>query len=72
MNPNFVGHEAPSILMGKKSGLDNIALWTKKLGIDLDQDDAMSVLKAVKQRSHDLKRVLTEDEFAEIVKEVKA
>jgi len=32
----------------------------------------MSVLQVVKQQSHDLKRVLTEDEFAKIVREVKA
>ncbi len=72
VHPDFVGHEAPNILMGKKSGLDNVELWSKKLGIDLDPGLAMPVLQAVKQKSHDLKRVLTEDEFAEIVREFKA
>ena len=71
VHPDFVGHEAPSILMGKKSGLDNIAVWTKKLGIELDPGLEMPVLQAVKQKSHDLKRVLTEDEFTEIVREFK-
>lgn len=71
VHPDFVGHEAPSILMGKKSGLDNVALWTKKLGIDLDPGLEMPVLQAVKQKSHDLKRVLTEDEFIEIIQEFK-
>ncbi|MBW1866035.1 MAG: hypothetical protein JRI64_10535, partial [Deltaproteobacteria bacterium] len=52
--------------------LDNIELWIQKLGIELDRDEAMSVLQVVKQQSHDLKRVLTEDEFSKIVREVKA
>lgn len=72
VHPDFVGHDAPNILMGKKSGLDNIELWTRKLGIELNNDEAMTVLKAVKQKSHDLKRVLTEDEFAEIARNAKA
>ncbi|RLC10297.1 MAG: pyruvate carboxyltransferase, partial [Deltaproteobacteria bacterium] len=72
VHPDFVGHDAPKILMGKKSGLDNIELWIQKLGIELDRDEAMSVLQVVKQQSHDLKRVLTEDEFSKIVREVKA
>ena len=58
--------------MGKKSGVDNVALWSDKLGITLDKDEIMEVLNQVKQRSHDLKRVLTEDEFREITQHVKA
>jgi isopropylmalate/homocitrate/citramalate synthase len=58
--------------MGKKSGLDNIGIWTRKLNIELDEDEEMAVLQKVKQMSHDLKRVLTENEFAEIVKTVRS
>ncbi|MBW1773370.1 MAG: pyruvate carboxyltransferase [Deltaproteobacteria bacterium] len=72
VHPDFVGHESPQIVMGKKSGLDNIEIWTKKLGIELNEDEAMDVLMAVKLRSHDLKRVLTEEEFMGIVEEVTA
>jgi isopropylmalate/homocitrate/citramalate synthase len=71
VRPGFVGHAEPQIMMGKKSGLDNIAIWSKKLNIDLNDDEAMAVLKEVKLKSHDLKRVLTEEEFREIVGEVK-
>jgi len=67
VHPDFVGHTAPQILMGKKSGLDNIILWSRKLGIDLTEEQAMEVLGRVKQTSHDLKRPLTQDEFNEIV-----
>jgi len=72
VNPDFVGHEPPSILMGKKSGLDNVELWARKLNIELSEDEALAVLKEVKQRSHDLKRVLTEDEFTKIAGNAKA
>jgi hypothetical protein len=58
--------------MGKKSGLDNIAIWSKKLGIEVSEDDAMDVLMAVKLKSHDLKRTLTEEEFMGVVEEVTA
>lgn len=71
VHPNFVGHRAPQILMGKKSGLDNVALWSDELGIKLNQNEAMEVLKQVKSKAIDLKRVLTEDEFHEIVQGVK-
>lgn len=70
IRPDFVGHEPPKIAMGKKSGLDNIWVWSKKLGIELSDDDSMSVLMEVKLKSHDLKRVLTEKEFIEIVESV--
>ncbi len=72
VHPDFVGHDYPQIVMGKKSGLDNIAIWTKKLGIELNEDEAMDVLMAVKLKSHDLKRVLTEEEFMGVVEEVTA
>ncbi len=72
VHPNFIGHRAPQILMGKKSGLDNVALWAEKLGISLDMDEVKEVLDQVKLQSHDLKRVLNEAEFKKIIEEVKA
>ncbi|UCE34725.1 MAG: pyruvate carboxyltransferase [Deltaproteobacteria bacterium] len=71
IHPEFVGHAPPQIVMGKKSGLDNIHLWAEKLNIELTDDEAMAVLKQVKLQSHDLKRVLTEEEFRGIVEGVK-
>jgi isopropylmalate/homocitrate/citramalate synthase len=72
VHPDFVGHEAPKIYMGKKSGVDNIEIWTKKLGIQLTEEETLAVLQEVKLKSHDLKRVLNEGEFKEIVKKIKA
>jgi len=72
VHPDFVGHDAPRIYMGKKSGADNIEIWTKKLGIQLNEEETLAVLQEVKLKSHDLKRVLDEKEFKEIVKKIKA
>jgi isopropylmalate/homocitrate/citramalate synthase len=71
VRPEFVGHEKPKIVMGKKSGLDSIAVWSQKLGIELTEDEALAVLGRVKLRSHDLKRALTEKEFREIAEKMK-
>lgn len=72
VHPEFVGHEKPQIVMGKKSGLDNIWIWAESLGIELNPEQAMEVLMRVKLHSHDIKRVLNEDEFKEIAEKVKS
>ena len=71
VHPQFVGHAMPEIVMGKKSGVDNISLWAQRAGIELTEDEKMSVLNQVKLKSHDLKRTLTENEFRRIAKKVK-
>jgi isopropylmalate/homocitrate/citramalate synthase len=72
VHPDFVGHERPKIAMGKKSGVESVAIWAEKLGIELNEEETLAVLMEVKLKSHDLKRVLTEEEFREIAEEVKA
>jgi isopropylmalate/homocitrate/citramalate synthase len=52
-------------------GLDSIAVWSQKLGIELTEEEALAAVTKVKLKSHDLKRVLTEDEFRAIVDDVK-
>jgi isopropylmalate/homocitrate/citramalate synthase len=71
VHPDFVGHDAPKILMGKKSGVDNVEVWSKRLGIELSEEETMRVLQQVKIKSHDLKRVLQENEFKQIIESVK-
>ncbi|MCJ7641074.1 MAG: hypothetical protein MUO29_04160, partial [Desulfobacterales bacterium] len=56
VRPEFVGHKRPKILLGKKSGLDNVAIWSQKLGITLSEEESMNVLQRVKLKAHDLKR----------------
>jgi len=72
VNPEFVGHDSPKILLGKKSGLDNVNIWSRKLNIELTEAEKDVILKQVKLKSHDLKRVLSEDEFKRIVEEIRA
>jgi isopropylmalate/homocitrate/citramalate synthase len=72
VRPEFVGHEVPQIVMGKKSGLDTIAIWSRRLGIQLTEEEAQAALSQIKARSHDLKRVLSEGEFREIAEKVKS
>lgn len=69
--PEFVGHRPTKIVMGKKSGRDSVAMWAEKLGIDLTKEEIREVLHQVKQRSYDLKRQLSEEEFREIAVTVK-
>jgi len=70
--PSFVGHEPPQVVMGKKSGLESVAMWAEKLNIELTNEEAREVIAQVKLKSHDSKRILTEEEFREIALGVKA
>jgi isopropylmalate/homocitrate/citramalate synthase len=67
-----VGHAMPEIVMGKKSGVDNIMVWAEKLGLAVQEDKKLDILALIKRTSHDLKRVITEKEFTEIVRKVQA
>ena len=69
VRPEFVGHAAPEIVMGKKSGVDNVIVWAEKLGLKIADEKRLDIVNRIKRRSHDLKRVLTEQEFSEIVKQ---
>ena len=70
--PQFVGHEPPQVVMGKKSGLESVAMWAEKQNIELTNEETREVLAQVKLKSHDSKRILTEEEFREIALGVKA
>jgi isopropylmalate/homocitrate/citramalate synthase len=69
--PEFVGQEPQKVVMGKKSGVDNVEMWAEKLGIDLTQQEAREIVGYVKSKGTELKRLLTEDEFREIAQEVR-
>ena len=72
IDPAIVGHRGPRYVMGKKSGIDSIGIWSEKLNIQLDKEQGMETLRRVKLLSHDLKRQLTEEEFADIANAVRA
>ncbi len=58
------------IVLGKKSGLDNIDLKAKELGILVPQDKRAAILAAVKQRGIEKRGLVTDDEFRQIIARV--
>jgi isopropylmalate/homocitrate/citramalate synthase len=69
--PGFAGHKNNvNIVIGKKSGRDSITYKVKKLNLELSEEKLEKVLMHVKEASEELKRILTDQEFADIVKSV--
>ena len=65
--PELVGHDPVRILLGKKSGRDSIYYMAKKLGLTIPEAAVDEVLQKVKTVAEANKRVLTQDEFLQIV-----
>ncbi len=55
------------IVLGKKSGLDSVALKAKELGLDLPESQKAAVLAAVKSLGIAARRLISDDEFRLIV-----
>lgn len=72
VHPSFVGHETPQIVLGKKSGIDNLLIWAEKHGLSIAEEKQLDVVARVKKASHDLKRNLSPAEFTRIVEDVQA
>ena len=69
--PELVGQPQPSIVLGKGSGLDSVALWLSRHGInDAEVKEMEAILAEVKGRSLAKKGLLDDDEFLDIVREV--
>ncbi|MGH9794704.1 MAG: LeuA family protein, partial [Candidatus Acidiferrales bacterium] len=60
-----------AIVLGKKSGLDSIALKCEELGLTLPEEHRPAVLAAVKQRGIEKRALVSDDEFRAIVATVK-
>ena len=58
-------------IIGKKSGKGNIAVLTKRMGIDLSTEEAIEVTRRVKAKSYEKKGAINKAEFRRIVEEVK-
>lgn len=68
--PGLVGQPDPTIVLGKGSGLDSVAIWLDKHGInDADTKEIEAILAEVKGRSLAKKGLLDDDEFLDIVRE---
>ncbi|MDH3511097.1 MAG: homoaconitate hydratase [Gammaproteobacteria bacterium] len=63
---DIVGAER-KIVLGKKSGLSNIKLKVEELGLDLAEDAYPAILAAVKEQGTAAGRLLSDDEFRQLV-----
>jgi len=61
-----------TIVLGKKSGLDSIAIKAKELGISLSSEQQQAVLAAVKRAGIEKRGLVSDAEFSSLVKKVQA
>lgn len=68
--PELVGQPDPTIVLGKGSGLDSVAIWLGRHGIhDAKTKEIEAILAEVKGRSLAKKGLLDDDEFLDVVRE---
>ena len=60
-----------AIVLGKKSGIDSIAIKAKELGISLSIEEQQAALAAVKRAGTEKRGLVTENEFRAITERVK-
>jgi isopropylmalate/homocitrate/citramalate synthase len=68
--PELVGQPAPSLVLGKGSGLDSVAAALERLGRSATLEQIERILSEVKERSLADKGLLDDDQFLEIVDRV--
>ena len=64
---DVVGQAPAKVVYGKGSGIDSVKNGLKQLGVKFTEEEAMSVVVAVKEFSLKHKRLLTDQEFRTIV-----
>jgi isopropylmalate/homocitrate/citramalate synthase len=64
---DVVGQPAPKVVMGKGSGIDSIKAKLKSLGVEATDEEAMSVVMAVKEYSLKTKALLSDNEFLRVL-----
>jgi isopropylmalate/homocitrate/citramalate synthase len=65
-----VGQPPAEVVMGKGSGIDSVKIWCEQLGIEASEEEATAMTAAVKLKSLNSKKLLTENEFKQIAKDV--
>ncbi len=65
--PEFVGQPEAQVVMGKGSGIDSVKIWLDKIGAQATDEEAGEILKQAKALGGSTKKLLTEDQFREIV-----
>jgi isopropylmalate/homocitrate/citramalate synthase len=68
----LVGQRPARVVVGKGSGVDSVRMWLEATGLSVSEQEAMQILTEVKQASLMAKRLLTHDEFWEIVRNRRA
>jgi len=66
---DLVGQPAPRIVLGKASGEDSVRAWLEALGVEASPEQVTAMLRRVKQRSLELKGLLSKEDFQVIVDE---
>jgi isopropylmalate/homocitrate/citramalate synthase len=60
-----------AIVLGKKSGIDSVAIKAKELGISLSAEEQQASLVAVKRAGTEKRGLVTDDEFRAITERIK-
>ena len=68
--PSLVGQAEPEAVMGKGAGIDNCKHWLEKFQIQASDEKAMEVLMAVKEWGLIHKRLMKDDEFQALAKDM--
>ena len=68
--PELVGREPAQIVMGKGSGIDSVKFWLTRFQIMATDEEAMEILQAVKAFGLEHKRLLSDDEFVGLARQV--
>jgi len=64
--PSLVGQRPIEIVMGKSSGVDSVAEWLEKMGVDASQEQREAIVLKVKEASIKKKGLLNQEEFKKI------
>ena len=65
--PEFVGQPEAGVVMGKGSGIDSVKIWLDRIGAQATEAEAAEILKECKALGGATKRLLTEEQFRDIV-----
>nr|MBA2509223.1 pyruvate carboxyltransferase [Nocardioidaceae bacterium] len=68
--PSLVGQPGPTIVLGKGSGVDNIAEGLERLGLQASDEQKLEMLGQVKAKSLEKRDLLDDEEFATIAEDV--
>ena len=65
--PEFVGQPKADVVMGKGSGMDSVKIWLDRIGAQATDEEAAEILKQCKALGGSTKKLLTQEQFREIV-----